>query len=179
MKKAIIIFIFFVSFISIAKSQEYGIKKYKNTISLDVGNYYGMLSYQRRIYYKNWYALTGQIGMGILLDPELGCVDYLFTICPIVFLNNIFIVKRNEFIAGLGVEDEVFFNVTALKLKAGYQYNIFRHLSLNLTLSHWIWSRVSCSNEDSSTPPYFIYKRWISGKDYFRPLLSFGINLNF
>ena len=178
MKKTLIIFILFVSFIGIAKSQEYGIAKYKNTISLDVGELYVLLNYHRRIFYKNWYALTGQVGTGITSEPEMGCIDIFWTIYSKAYINNIFIVKRNEFIAGLGVEN-VLSGETAIKLKAGYQYNIFRHLSLNLTLSHWIWTRVICPNENSSDPPSYISKGWISGEYCFCPMLSFGININF
>jgi hypothetical protein len=172
--------LFFTVFLLSAslKSQNAKIKKdYKNALSVDVGSF-AMLNYHRRIFRKNWYALNGQVGVGIA-NPNQSCGDLLFDININAYLNNLFIINKHEFIVGIGEETAFFGNVTELMGKIGYQYNIFRHFSVNFTIYHWIWRYYRCPNDGGPGPLYFAGSYWYWKYHDFRPFFSFGINFNF
>ncbi len=154
MKTKLILFITVFLLSASLKSQNAKIKKdYKNALSVDVGSF-AMLNYHRRIFRKNWYALNGQVGVGFA-NPKLCNIDLLLYLNGNVYINNLFTVKKHTVFIGFGVNHILGCSEIELMSKIGYQYNIFRHITLNFTLYHH---------------SYF-YK--------FEPLFSFGINYNF
>ncbi len=178
MKTKLILFITVFLLSASLKSQNVKIENdYKNSLSVDVGSF-AMLNYHRRIFRKNWYALNGQVGVGIGNDKQCNA-DLLVYINENAYFNNLFTIKKHEIIVGFGGERVIYCNQIDLMGKIGYQYNIYHRFSLNFTLYHWIWTKYNC---DVQGPAPRVCKYWLwqyPYSDWFDPFFSFGINFYF
>ena len=80
----------------------------------------------------NWYALNGQ--EGVLCD--YGESPYsAFNLNA--YLNNIFMLKKHKLIAGLG--GQKLLEKNEIMCMIGYEYVLFRRISVNATIYQWIW----------------------------------------
>ena len=170
MKTKLILFITVFLLSASLKSQNVKIENdYKNSLSVDVGSF-AMLNYHRRIFRKNWYALNGQVGIGSYYESKSELV-FIGAININAYLNNIFTIKKHSVIMGLGWQHVIY--DSELMIKLGYSYNFYGRFAANLTFYHWIRACYSYENQGYG-PSRIGVRTWISGKDEFHPLFSFG-----